>query len=81
MAIPPRIKTFFFKLHSAALPMKTWIVAEGSFSFLGEVIVYCVSAPGETVDHEFVDCWDVLKRTLKKDKNSHITRNSTIRSP
>lgn len=71
MIIPPGIKTFFFNLHSATLPVKTWLEKRGCFVPWSTNCRLCPHA--ETIDHCFVDCrdavffWDILQRTLKKD--------------
>lgn len=71
MAIGPWVKTFFFKLHSGVLDVKTWQREKGMF-LPGGVDCYPCRKP-ETVEHVFLDCWDgvffwdVLQRTLKKD--------------
>lgn len=71
MSIPPSIKTFFFKLHTGTLPVKTWLHEKNIFVPWGVHCFLC-KAP-ETIEHVFLDCWDaflfwdVLKRTFKKD--------------
>lgn len=71
MLVPPGIKTFFFKLHTGTLPVKTWMEEKGLFVPWG---VHCfVCKKPETVEHVFLECWDgvflwdVLQRTLKKE--------------
>lgn len=71
MAVPPWVKTFFFKLHAGVLPVKTWQKEKGLYVPWG-VDCYPCKKP-ETVEHVFLECWDgvffwdVLQRTLKKD--------------
>lgn len=71
MAVPPWVKTFFFKLHVGVLPVKTWQKEKGLYIPWG-VDCYPCKKP-ETVEHVFLECWDgvffwdVLQRTLKKD--------------
>ncbi|XP_072140881.1 uncharacterized protein [Dermacentor andersoni] len=71
MCIPPGVKTFFFKLHSETLPVKTWLNSRGSFVPWSTNCQLCPRA--DTIDHCFIDCrdavffWDILQRTLKKD--------------
>lgn len=71
MWIPPAAKSFFFRLHSATLPVKVWMAERGMFLPWGANCLLCKQP--ETVDHVFIDCWDaimfwdVLKRTIKKD--------------
>ncbi|CAN8001627.1 unnamed protein product [Ixodes hexagonus] len=71
MPVPPCVKTFFFKLHSGVLPVKTWLDDKGLFVPRG-VNCFLRQKP-ETVEHVFLDCWDgvffwdVLQRTLKKE--------------
>lgn len=71
MCIPPNAKTFFFKLHSSTLPVKTWLREKGMSIPWSDNCRLC-NQP-ETIDHCFVLCrdavffWDVLQRTLKKD--------------
>ncbi|XP_065311684.2 uncharacterized protein, partial [Dermacentor albipictus] len=75
MCVPPGVKTFFFKLHSETLPVKTWLNSRGCFVPWSTNCRLCPRA--ETIDHCFIDCrdavffWDILQRTLKKD--IHIT--------
>ncbi|XP_050042606.3 uncharacterized protein [Dermacentor andersoni] len=71
MCVPPGVKTFFFKLHSETLPVKTWLNSRGCFVPWSTNCRLCPRA--ETIDHCFIDCrdavffWDILQRTLKKD--------------
>ncbi|CAN7941912.1 unnamed protein product [Ixodes hexagonus] len=71
MIVPASVKTFFFKLHSETLPVKTWLIAKGVPTAWSEHCVLCKQP--ETIEHVFLDCWDavffwdVLQRTLKKD--------------
>lgn len=71
MAVPPWVKSFFFKLHAGVLPVKTWQKEKGLYMPWG-VECYPCKKP-ETVEHVFLECWDgiffwdVLQRTLKKD--------------
>lgn len=71
MAVPPGVKSFFFKLHAGVLPVKTWMQEKGLFVPWGVDCTLCKKP--ETIEHVFLDCWDavflwdVLQRTLKKD--------------
>lgn len=71
MLVPGSVKTFYFKLHTNTLPVKTWLAKKGMFVPWGEDCFLCKKP--ETVEHVFLDCWDailfwdVLQRTLKKD--------------
>ncbi|CAN7978640.1 unnamed protein product [Ixodes persulcatus] len=80
MTIAPRVKTFFFKLHTATLPVKPWLQDKGIF--VPSTINCNLCKAPETIDHIFIDCWDaiffwdVLKRTIKKElyMNPHTIR-------
>ncbi|CAN8002159.1 unnamed protein product [Ixodes hexagonus] len=71
MMVPPAVKTFFFKLHTGTLTVKTWMAAKGMFVPWGDHCFVCKKP--ETIEHVFLECWDgvflwdVLQRTLKKD--------------
>lgn len=71
MQVPPSVKTFFFKLHTGTLSVKTWMAEKDLFVPWGIDCIICKKA--ETIEHVFIDCWDavflwdVLQRTLKKD--------------
>lgn len=71
MPVAPGVKTFFFKLHTNTLLVKTWMQEKGLFMPWGEQCWLCKKP--ETIEHVFIDCWDgvffwdVLQRTLKKD--------------
>lgn len=71
MCMPPNVKTFFFKLHTGTLPVKTWLEERGMYVPWGSSCLLC-NKP-ETIEHVFIDCknaiffWDILQRTLKKD--------------
>lgn len=71
MAVPPGVKSFFFKLHAGVLPVKTWMQEKGLFVPWGVDCTLCKKP--ETIEHVFLDCWDavflwdVLQRTLKKE--------------
>lgn len=79
MPLSPCTKTFFFKLHSETLPVKTWLHKKGIF--VSTVNCRLCDVP-ETIEHCFISCkdailfWDVLQRTLKKD---FILNHHTIR--
>ncbi|XP_042145024.1 uncharacterized protein LOC121835126, partial [Ixodes scapularis] len=71
MGVPPSTKTFFFKLHTSTLPVKTYLQEKGIFV---PWTVNCrLCNKPETIEHCFIYCndaflfWDVLQRTLKKD--------------
>lgn len=71
MLVSPGVKTFFFKLHTGTLPVKTWMEEKGLFVPWGVHCFLCQKP--ETIEHVFLECWDgvflwdVLQRTLKKD--------------
>lgn len=71
MPIRPSQKTFFFKLHTNTLPVKTWLDEKG-IDVPWTVNCLLCNKP-ETIEHAFIDCWDaifhwdVLQRTLKKE--------------
>lgn len=71
MHVPPTVKTFFFKLHTNTLPVKTWLKDKGIFVPWGVHCFLCQKP--ETIEHVFLECWDallfwdVLQRTIKKD--------------
>ncbi|XP_077491737.1 uncharacterized protein LOC144102272 [Amblyomma americanum] len=71
MPILPAIKSFFFKLHTNTLSVKTWMHDKGIFVPWSTNCFLCHNP--ETIEHVFLDCWDpiffwdVLQRTLKKD--------------
>lgn len=79
MYISPCCKTFFYKLHSETLPVKTWLQKKGIF--VTSVNCRLCDVP-ETIEHCFIGCkdailfWDILQRTLKKDLeiNPHTVR-------
>ncbi|CAN7943218.1 unnamed protein product [Ixodes hexagonus] len=56
MPVPPGVKTFFFKLHTGVLPVKTWMEDKGMF-VAWSVNCFLCKKP-ETVEHVFLDCWD-----------------------
>lgn len=71
MPVPGGVKTFFFKLHTETLPVKTWMLEKGLFLPWGADCSLCKKP--ENIEHVFIQCWDaiffwdVLQRTLKKD--------------
>lgn len=71
MVIPASVKTFFFKLHTNTLPVKTWMQEKGLYEVWSDTCFLCKKP--ETVEHVFTECWDaiffwdVLQRTLKKE--------------
>ncbi|XP_054919789.2 uncharacterized protein [Dermacentor andersoni] len=71
MPVRPVVKTFFFKLHSGTLPVKTWLHDKGFFVPWTTNCLLCRKP--ETVEHVFLECWDpifywdVLQRTIKKE--------------
>lgn len=71
MPVPGYVKTFFFKLHTNTLPVKTWMLEKGLFLPWGADCGLCKKP--ENVEHVFIQCWDavffwdVLQRTVKKD--------------
>lgn len=71
MVVPASVKTFFFKLHTETLPVKTWMEGKGLFVPWPTNCLLCQKP--ETIEHVFIECWDaiffwdVLQRTLKKD--------------
>lgn len=86
MPIKPNMKTFFFKLHTSTLPVKSWLDQKGIYVPWSVNCRFC-KIP-ETVDHLFLDCteaqffWDdiqtrVLKRRLTL--NPHTIRFLPLR--
>lgn len=71
MQLPTGVKTFFFKLHTGTLSVKTFTEERGCFTPWGSLCLICKKP--ETIDHVFLHCWegvyfwDILQRTLKKD--------------
>lgn len=71
MEAPPNAKSFFFKLHTGTLPVKTFLEDRGFYMPWGSDCLIC-NQP-ETIDHVFLHCWegvyfwDVLQRTIKKE--------------
>lgn len=71
MPVKPSVKSFFFKLHTNTLAVKTWLHEKGLFVPWDTDCRLCKTP--ETVEHVFINCWDavfhwdVLKRTLKKE--------------
>nr|XP_037280148.1 uncharacterized protein LOC119173427 [Rhipicephalus microplus] len=75
MWIFPSAKTFFFKLHTSMLPVKTWLNEK---SIYVPWTVNCrLCNQSETIELCFIYCpdafyfWDIQKRTLGKEL--HIT--------
>lgn len=71
MQIQPGVKSFFFRLHTDTLLVRTFMEQRGLFVPWGTECFRC-KLP-ETIDHVFLHCcegvylWDVLQRTLRKD--------------
>ncbi|XP_077496719.1 uncharacterized protein LOC144107538 [Amblyomma americanum] len=71
MPVRPNVKSFFFKLHTGTLPVKTWLNDKGIFVPWTTDCILCKKP--ETIEHVFIDCWDpvfhwdILQRTLKKE--------------
>uniref|UniRef100_L7M273 Reverse transcriptase zinc-binding domain-containing protein n=1 Tax=Rhipicephalus pulchellus TaxID=72859 RepID=L7M273_RHIPC len=71
MAVPSSSKSFFFKLHTGTLEVKTWMQERGLYVPWGTHCFLCRKP--ETIEHVFLDCWegvffwDILQRTIKKD--------------
>uniref|UniRef100_L7M607 Reverse transcriptase zinc-binding domain-containing protein n=1 Tax=Rhipicephalus pulchellus TaxID=72859 RepID=L7M607_RHIPC len=71
MPVTPTAKSFFFKLHTNTLPVKTWLQEKGIFVPWTTDCILCHKP--ENIEHAFLDCWDavfywdVLQRTLKKE--------------
>lgn len=71
MYVAPGAKSFFFRLHTGTLEVKTWLQEKGMYVPWG---VHCfLCRKPETIEHVFLECWegvffwDILQRTLKKD--------------
>ncbi|XP_075744390.1 uncharacterized protein LOC142803182 [Rhipicephalus microplus] len=71
ICISPSAKTFFFKMHTSTLPVKTWLNKK---SIYVPWTVNCrLCNQPETIEHCFIHCrdafyfWDILKRTLRKE--------------
>ncbi|XP_037502956.2 uncharacterized protein LOC119377650, partial [Rhipicephalus sanguineus] len=79
MYLSPDTKTFFYKLHTDTLPVKSWLQRKGIF--VSSVNCRLCDVP-ETVEHCFISCkdailfWDILQRTVQKyfNINSHTIR-------
>lgn len=54
MAVPAPVKTFFFKLHTNTLPVKTWMEEKGLFVAWSTNCTLCRKP--ETVEHVFTEC-------------------------
>lgn len=71
MEVPTGVKTFFFKLHTGTLSVKTFMEERGFLVPWGSHCLICKQP--ETIDHVFLHCWagvffwDVLQRTMKKE--------------
>ncbi|XP_037512213.1 uncharacterized protein LOC119388943 [Rhipicephalus sanguineus] len=71
MCISPAVKTFFFKLYTSTLPVKTWLHEKGIYVPWSVNCRLC-NEP-ETIEHCFIHCrdafhfWDIVKRTLRKE--------------
>lgn len=71
MPVNSTVKSFFFKLHTNCLPVKTWLHEKGIYVPWSVDCSLCKKP--ETIDHAFIDCWDavfhwdILQRTLKKE--------------
>ncbi|CAN8002601.1 unnamed protein product [Ixodes pacificus] len=69
--VPAAVKTFFFKLHSETLPVKTFLEANGMNLYWSVNCNLCKQP--ESIEHVFLGCWDallfwdVLQRTIKKE--------------
>lgn len=80
MCVSPCTKSFFFRLHTGTLPVKTWLVELGMFVPWSSNCHWC-GVPG-TVDHCFIVCkdaiflWEVFQRAVRKSvhMNSHSLR-------
>lgn len=71
MYVAPGAKSFFFRLHTGTLEVKTWLQEKGMY-VPWRVHCFLCRKP-ETIEHVFLECWegvffwDILQRTLKKD--------------
>lgn len=71
MMVPGGVKTFFFKLHTNTLPVKTWLEEKGHYLPWGTNCLICKKP--ESIEHVFLDCWsavffwDIMQRTIKKE--------------
>ncbi|CAN7990470.1 unnamed protein product [Ixodes pacificus] len=71
MPVKPRVKTFFFKLHTGTLSVRTYLEEKGMFVPGGSICYTCKVF--ETIEHVFLHCWegvffwDVLQRSIRKD--------------
>lgn len=65
MSIAPRVKTLFFKLHTATQLVKPWLQDKGLY-VPSTIKCYLCQAP-EAINHIFIECWDAifLKGVLK----------------
>ncbi|CAN7996996.1 unnamed protein product [Ixodes hexagonus] len=70
MPVRPGVKTFFFKLHTGTLSVRTYLEEKGIFVPWGTHCYSCKQP--ETIEHVFLHCWegvylwDVLQRTIRK---------------
>lgn len=54
MPVPAGVKTFFFRLHTGTLTVKTWMAERGFFLPWGVQCEICKR--DETIDHVFLEC-------------------------
>nr|XP_037284159.1 uncharacterized protein LOC119176923 [Rhipicephalus microplus] len=71
MYVAPGAMSFFFRLHTGTVEVKTWLQEKEMYVPWG---VHCfLCRKPETIEHVFLECWegvflwDILQRTLKKD--------------
>lgn len=75
MEVNPCVKSFFFKLHTGTLSVRTWMQERGLFVPWGVNCSICKQP--ENIEHVFLHCWaavflwDVLQRTIHKDFPLH----------
>lgn len=75
MEVSPGVKSFFFKLHTGILSVKTWLQERGLFVPWG--VNGCICKQPENIERVFLHCWaavflwDVLQRTIHKDFPLH----------
>lgn len=71
MQVAPGAKSFFFKLHTGTLSVRTFQADRGFYLPWGTNCLICKKP--ENIDHVFLHCWegvyfwDVLQRTLQKE--------------
>lgn len=72
VCIAPSVKTFFIKLHTSTLHLKTWLRERGVFVLWTTDFFFFLRKRLESIGHLFIEFWDAilfwggLKKPLKK---------------